>query len=657
MSRPSELPSAVPLLGDLHDAIEEEILAIQDDLVRRGIDRPLSAAGGHATDSDSGSFLYDWFLPPGRYVIRTDDAVRVSSEVGETRGLVVGFDPASRSVRLAVSEWLGRHPGPAQLTFDPTWLLSALASRLSDVGAHPDAYHVATALRLFGRVYPETGTRAVSDAHGADLNDSQLEALGRILGSQAQLVWGPPGTGKTRLLGHAARALVAEGSVLVVATTNVAVDEAARRASEALGEDSIRDGRIVRVGARLSATGDPDLSLEAAVDRREESSPTRLTRLLVELEDELAGADREELPRGLRGRLARVSALARAEGSPGPLARAARAAIEYQQASARALKRADVVLTTFARLTLRDDLWSLRFASLLVDESSAATLPYLFAAACLASERVAACGDFQQLPAVVMSHGPMASRWLSRDLFHEAGVIDPAAGRPLPDPRDRLCSMLRRQYRMAPAIRAVVSDLFYGGRLQDAERMVRSGAAVEPLLLADTSGLAPSVDRADGSRGNAAHVEVVLRILELLSHSGVADVGVVTPYRLQARRIAHQARRRLGRVAPRNLEVATIHRFQGREKAAIVFDTVDAPPDGSWFLNEIRNPDFPRLLNVALSRSRDTLIVVGTVDGLSRTLSPRSLLLGVLDHIRTTGRVVDARRIWELTVGQNAGRD
>ena len=76
----------------------------------------------------------------------------------------------------------------------------------------------------------------------------------------------------------------------------------------------------------------------------------------------------------------------------------------------------------------------------------------------------------------------------------------------------------------------------------------------------------------------------------------------------------------------------------------VILDTVDAPPGPSWFLNERRNPDFPRLLNVALSRSKDLLIVVGTSEGLTRTLPPDALLNRVVERITRDGETVDARR-------------
>ena len=227
------------------------------------------------------------------------------------------------------------------------------------------------------------------------------------------------------------------------------------------------------------------------------------------------------------------------------------------------------------------------------------------------------------------------------------------AGGDLPSDADRLCAMLDRQYRMRAPIRALVSDLFYGGRLSDAPEVAARPGPRGGIVLVDTAPLFPAVERADGSRENEAHLEVLLQAQELLARSGLDDVAVVTPYRAQSRRLSRLAHARLGRAAPRALEISTIHRFQGREKSVVILDTVDAPPDRSWFLDERRNPEFPRLLNVALSRSRDLLLVVATPEGLARTLPGEALLNRVVARIAADGSVVDGRRMSDLleTIG------
>jgi hypothetical protein len=629
-------------------ALEAEIEAVRADLDARGLSSPLPGSEGRRVSPAGSPPVYEWSLPPGRYGIRIDDAVRLESERGRGTGTVLRYDGSQPSVRVRLNEWLGPHPGPALLTFDPTWILAALISRLQEIDEDPERFHPQTALRLLGREFPRVGRVAAPEEIDPGLNESQQRALSRVLGSEVQLVWGPPGTGKTRLLGAAAAALADGGRVLVVATTNVAVDEAASRVAACLGEDAIEANRIIRFGAEFSPTGDRRLSLEAAVERAEKREPSRLSRSLLELEGTLldgrARARTTDLT--LSERQARVVGRARGASDAVLLQRAGRIAGEMGRATRARLDEARVVLTTFASLAIRDELAAQRFNHLIVDEASAAPLPQVFHAACLVDRTASAFGDFQQLPPVVLSRDARARRWLARDLFEESGVLGHGDG--LPSPTDGLCSMLDEQYRMRPPIRALVSELFYGGRLRDAAPVSSAEPIGPALVLLESGGLDPVVSRVDGSRQNAAHVEAILQILEVLGREGVSDVGVVTPYRAQTRSLWRGVRGRLGQVAPAGLEISTIHRFQGREKAVVILDTVDAPPGSSWFLNERRNADLPRLMNVALSRSRELLILVGTTAGLRRTLPADALLNRVMARVAKEGTTVDARHAFDV---------
>ncbi|MEJ2482651.1 MAG: AAA domain-containing protein [Gemmatimonadota bacterium] len=643
-------PSLDHLLDGCRIALEAEMEAVRADLDARGLSSPLAGGGGRRVSPAGSPPVYEWSLPSGRYGIRVDDAVRVESERGRGLGTVVRYFGAQPSVRVRLNEWLGQHPGPALLTFDPTWILEALRSRLSEIDEDPDRFHPVTALRLLGREFPRVGRVEVPDTADPGLNESQRRALSRVLGSEVQLVWGPPGTGKTRLLGSAVAALAAGGRVLVVATTNVAVDEAAARVAACLGEDAIEANRVVRVGAEFSPTGDRRLGLEAAVERSERREPSRLSRSLLELEGTLLdGRARARSPDlSLAERQARLVGRARGAADAVLAQRAGRLAAEMGRATRAQLDGARVVLSTFASLAIRDELAAQRFNHLIVDEASAAPLPQVFHAACLADRSASAFGDFQQLPPVVLSRDARARRWLARDLFEESGVLGHGDGDGLPSATDGLCSMLDEQYRMRPPIRSLVSDFFYGGRLRDADAVSSADPPGAALVLLESGGLEPVVSRVDGSKENAAHVEAILQLLEVLGREGVGDVGVVTPYRAQTRSLWQAVRGRLGQVAPSGLEISTIHRFQGREKAVVILDTVDAPPGSSWFLNERRNADLPRLVNVALSRSRDLLILVGTTAGLRQTLPDDALLNRVMERVAEAGTTVDARRVFEI---------
>lgn len=643
-TRPDADPFAAILEGCLA-ALAAETDAVRDSLATRGLARPLVAVDGRLRDEAGTGFAYEWRLADDSADVRVDDAVQVRCQAGESSGFVIRFDRTRRQVAVATQEWLGTLPGAAELEFDPTWLLAALTARLERIDRHPDHYHRDTALQLFGRRFPETGELAPERHSSLELNSGQRAALSRSLGSEVQFVWGPPGTGKTRLLGELVAELAERRRVLVTAMTNGAIDEAAERIAESLGDGAIRDNRVVRVGAEFSVTGNPTLALGAAVERRVASGAAGISESLAALERELlrrGAAATRAAP--TRARHARLLAVARARGAEEALAELQQIGSELQRQSVFALRDADVVISTLARVALWDDLASLRFHATVIEEASTAPLPYVLLAASMTSRHVYPVGDFQQLPAVVVSDSEAARRWLSRDIFHEAGVVPEAGpeGTALPADGDLLCAMLVEQYRMAPSIRSLVSDLFYDGRLTDADSVRTRPAPRAPLILLDTSGRQAVTEREEGSRANPVHAETIARFLELAVAEGVEEIAVVVPYRLQARRIRELVRRRLGRSAPPGLEVSTIHRFQGREKSVVVIDTVDAPPARSWFLNETLNGDFPQLLNVALSRARDMLVVVASRQGLLRTLPQTALLNRAIERIAESGTVVDA---------------
>lgn len=636
-------------------AIEEEIEAVAADLSRRRLDRPIPALSGRLRGEAGTGHRYTFQIAGGTYDIRADDRVRIHAGGREALGTVHRFDRTLGLLQAVSPEWLGERLDGAELEFDPTWLLLELSTRLAEVGRDPEEFYPDTVLGAFGRRPPRLGRESPRLESSDDLNEPQRAALERVLGSSAQLVWGPPGTGKSRLVARAALELALRGRVLVAATTNGAVDEIARRLASIADPALLDRDRIIRVGFDLGASPDTRIDLGAVLARRIEGGAGGVDRTLAEHEGRLrvrppAGGRDEASALSPYARTGRLLALARSRNDAESARSLGRVMLEIARQAELALEDADIVLTTFARLSIREELRELRFESLLIDEASTAPLPYVALAASRVSGPAIAVGDFQQLPPVVSSTAPAAVRWLRTDLFREAGVVEEGETS-LPSPNDGLCAMLDLQYRMAPEIRELVSEFFYGGRLRDApeiaERAAKraapaAGAAAAAATILDTSGLDPRVERVDGSRRNRTHAEAVADFVGAAARDGIDDIAVVSPYRAQTRHLSDLVRRRLGRAAPANLEVSTIHRFQGREKRLVIFDTVDAPPGRSWFLDERRNRDFPRLLNVALSRARDRLVIVATVAGLRRTLPREALLNRLLAHVEQSGSRIDA---------------
>jgi superfamily I DNA and/or RNA helicase len=175
----------------------------------------------------------------------------------------------------------------------------------------------------------------------------------------------------------------------------------------------------------------------------------------------------------------------------------------------------------------------------------------------------------------------------------------------------------------------------YGGRLIAAPA-VRGwtlddlGAAPDPLRpgatwLVDTAGTDFDEERAvagtetnpggavllDPSTRNPRQAARVAAEVRRLLSRGVApgDVAVIAAYDAQVRML----RELLAAERAAGLEVGTVDGFQGREKEAIVVDTVRSNDAGEiGFLSDIRR------MNVALTRARRFLLVVADSATLGR---------------------------------------
>ena len=147
--------------------------------------------------------------------------------------------------------------------------------------------------------------------------------------------------------------------------------------------------------------------------------------------------------------------------------------------------------------------------------------------------------------------------------------------------------LLREHYRCHPKIAAFFNQKFYNGELIV---MTEDHGEKDVLTMYRT---APG----NHARGhlNQRQIDVIQsEVLPKLAKQGYTDVGVITPYVKQV--AAMQAQ--LGRTT----DVATVHKFQGREKDAIVLASVD---------NIIGDfVDDPNMLNVAVSRAVRSLSVV-----------------------------------------------
>ncbi len=591
--------NTVALYEHLKNAVEAEIIAQQADRANLKSLRAIWAE--RRQQMEDSRAVYRFETAKQVHPSLEDAPVVIDTGESEIDGEVVfasGYE-----VHVVTSD-LGESVGACQLLIDLTFILERLHHLLEEQTQSPRRFEIDTTSAVFGLrrvavVEPDysilSALRCMGEgdtpAHERP-NAEQRTAIALSAVAPVLFVWGPPGTGKTTTLAWIAEACVRRGeSVLLVSNTNVAVDRALIKLLDAVGSD----GEWVRKVA------------EGAVLRLGISEHPRLQPLL------------------LSNRLA----------SPGDAG--GKADHGFQRERRRLMDNAELIACTLAKAATDPLLHERRFDVLLIDEGSMAPLPYVAALSALCRKRVIIGGDFRQLPPIRLAQDEKAAQWLATDIFEQAGVV---ASDGSVQQRWNLVP-LAEQWRMRTPICELVNEHMYGGMLRTPEHL--EGDARDSLFLVNTAPLRACSDRTSGhSHFNVVSALVCVGLAQHLTNENpFATVGIVTPYNAQASLIhamlldsdlAHQVR------------VATVHRFQGEERAAMVFDCVDAPPFG-WPGHFLRGcspaEEGTRLLNVAITRAQQQVYLVGDAGYLERKLPEEALLRHVLQSIQREGNILD----------------
>lgn len=256
--------------------------------------------------------------------------------------------------------------------------------------------------------------------------------------------------------------------------------------------------------------------------------------------------------------------------------------------------------------------WNCRFQSILIDEGMQSTEPECMVPVVLGARQLILVGDHCQLGPVVMCK-KAAKAGLSQSLFERLVVLGIRPFR------------LEVQYRMHPELSRFPSDFFYEGSLQNGvsaeERRLHKidfpwPRPDRPMFFYVTQGQEEIAGSGTSylNRTEAANVEkLTTRFLK----AGVRpeQIGIITPYEGQRSYLVQhmQYQGSLHAKLYQEIEVASVDAFQGREKDIIIMSCVRSNEhQGIGFLSD------PRRLNVALTRAKYGLIVVGNPKVLSK---------------------------------------
>lgn len=317
---------------------------------------------------------------------------------------------------------------------------------------------------------------------------------------------------------------------------------------------------------------------------------------------------------------------------------------------------AKVVATTLTKSYTSKTVLSREYDCVIIDEASMAPLPAVLCACGLAQKNVVIVGDFLQLPPVT-KHKVIRTRtkseaaakeeerlvhdWLMRDIFAVAGVENGIRK----DKAPHKLRQLKRQYRMHSAIADVINEIAYGKFGKDfalesdtisTDNRFDSLVDTEPskgarIAFYDTSERAPIASQLDGgSYYNLYNALVCVELAAQAIESGYENVGIISAYRAQVNLIQKMVADRFGKT--KQVDADTVHRFQGGEKELIIFDITTANSPSMYDDGDDEGNDM-KLLNVALSRSREKCVLVGDMKQIVKAHSPSSLVRKIIMHI------------------------
>lgn len=310
------------------------------------------------------------------------------------------------------------------------------------------------------------------------------------------------------------------------------------------------------------------------------------------------------------------------------------------------VEKALVVGTTLTKTYMNQTISGKHYETVILDEVSMAPMPLVYLAATHAERSVTFIGDPQQLAPIVTADKPMAQKWLGMDLFSFRNLSLRAAKH-----NDQHSVLLDVQSRMHPSIARVANQLVYDGLLRDDFRPLElkkiTPLPEEPLVLCNTQDAYPMATRPANNKSwkNYYHalccVALARRALEERPELKGAEptVGIVTPYRAQAQLLQSL----LGKSGlDKSVQAGTIHRFQGLEFDIIIFDTVES--SGSYpgdFITGGDGSGSMRLLNVAVTRARQKLIIVANRRFIQGKFQPHSVVRQAIEMI-PAGAVVSS---------------
>ncbi|MFW2491699.1 AAA domain-containing protein [Clostridium chromiireducens] len=457
--------------------------------------------------------------------------------------------------------------------------------------------------------------------NSSQVNDYQRSSVEKFLSSESiALIQGPPGTGKTTVINEIIYQILNESKnssqkpkILVVSQSHTAVDNIL----EGLVKKNM-NAKIFRVGDEKKISN--KISNKFTVDVLKKNFIDNVQIKCREYSNNFNQIDLElEKNNRLRNILKiQEEWLERINSTDD---------IEYQIVS-----NAEIVAGTCIGFMSNPIIKEMLFDYVIIDEAAKATTPELLVSIIKAS-KILLVGDQEQLPPYIEDNkfdwvNKKILKELKTSLFTNLYEIIPMTHK----------QRLGTQYRMHPNIGDLISQTFYGGEITTGiSPEERQHKIIDlqkySIVWCDTSkmGIVKNHKPTSGkSYCNLCEVEIIKEFIKknnaLISNSEYS-MGIITGYSAQKDLISRKIK---NYNLDNKIDVNTVDAFQGRENDIIIYSTVRSSDEdfNIGFQKESER------INVAFSRAKELLIIVGNIDMYGRWGDEENKFPDIVSYIR-----------------------
>jgi DNA replication ATP-dependent helicase Dna2 len=421
------------------------------------------------------------------------------------------------------------------------------------------------------------------------LTDNQQKIFSKVIrGSEYFLIWGPPGTGKTHIMLRIITSFLMEHTsenILLLAYTNRAVDEICE---SLFSNGNLCASSLIRIGSRQSTSSNFHGYLFDAFIRQ----------------------------------------------------------CNTRQEVKQLLQNKRIYTATISSISNKKDLLRYKsFGTVIIDEAS--QIPEAMLCGLLHHfTKIILIGDHRQLPAVVMQSEQEPEKG-------QAELISSTSVNVRNSLFERLfrqaCTMgwhhayglLSEQGRMHTHLMAFVNQQYYENQLKPFPGLKRQ---VAPYFLKNVRGQQFDLEERkrfihientnnNEYKSNTAEAALCAVLVKLLHAMHVkakrefhnTSVGIITPFRAQSARIQQILQEHCPDCADL-ITVDTVERYQGSARDIIIMSTCIGQPEQLSMITSISDEGIDRKLNVAITRAREQLIVLGNRNILTTNSAYKKLI-------------------------------